>query len=698
MSYFIAAFKKYAIFAGRSTRREYWMFMLFNTAFLIAALILDTVFGTTIPGMLFGFFYYLYVAISIIPTYAITARRLHDVGQSGWMFFVVFIPLAGPFWLLYLLVKDSIPGINEYEQSLMIGSKFCQDCGVKNLQTARYCKKCGKELVDIGKPMEIKNIQEWRRGVLIWITVAACLGGVAYVNSSAVGLLNSSVKINTDIKGVSKAAKDDFICGKSQVEDSDGNMYKTVMIGGQCWTASNMNVGKKMESVSVLPADNGKIEKWCYDNSDANCAEEGGLYTWNEAMQYSFNAGTQGICPTGWHIPLDAEQYALERFLWDNNLNCEYHRVGIGCGGAATKMESVSGFNALLAGSRADDGNFNGQSEFAYFWSSSQYKDQNSAWSRQIGGSYSDGQPATEVVRGTALGQSSGFSVRCIKNDESVMMRERYGSGFISVGDRRDAISQVKTQYDDLLNLWKNDNISQIFGADYKDKIIDYEGAYNLDLLSPIVNETTFMENDNMNYPVVAYLPVKLNDIITAISFYYYAQMGKWVANDDTLGSIRLAGQGIRVESFMLFSDTNLAKAKKDDVYKMMANLEEYNNKHPEIFCSEIRIYQYYKDQALLTNALNKCVDLGEGSYMQPNEINYAVKHFVNNKDFKRAIILVKHAIELYPNEAKNLILLADLYRENGQFDKAKKTANEAVKINPTLRQAADQIINGSHN
>ena len=60
---------------------------------------------------------------------------------------------------------------------------------------------------------------------------------------------------------------------------------------------------------------NGIIEKYCYDNDPVNCATYGGLYQWDEMMQYTTQQGTQGICPAGWHLPTDAEWTILTDFL-----------------------------------------------------------------------------------------------------------------------------------------------------------------------------------------------------------------------------------------------------------------------------------------------------------------------------------------------------------------------------------------------
>ena len=101
----------YGNFAGRARRKEYWMFALFNVLFIIAAVIVDLILGT-LPLI-----YVLYALAMIIPGIAVTVRRLHDVGKSGWWYFIVLIPLIGAIWMLVLLCTDGTPGPNGYGPS-----------------------------------------------------------------------------------------------------------------------------------------------------------------------------------------------------------------------------------------------------------------------------------------------------------------------------------------------------------------------------------------------------------------------------------------------------------------------------------------------------------------------------------------------------------------------------------------------------
>ena len=125
MKWFLKCLKQYADFSGRARRREYWFFQLFNLIFFIVIILglglianalgandsITPEFGlNTIIGLLI----ILYVLALTIPSIAVTIRRLHDTGNSGWMLFISLIPLIGPIWLFILYVKNSQPGENKW--------------------------------------------------------------------------------------------------------------------------------------------------------------------------------------------------------------------------------------------------------------------------------------------------------------------------------------------------------------------------------------------------------------------------------------------------------------------------------------------------------------------------------------------------------------------------------------------------------
>jgi uncharacterized membrane protein YhaH (DUF805 family) len=114
MNWYLKVLKQYADFNGRARRKEYWMFVLFSMIFSILATVLDNVLGIAMEGIGYGPLYGLYLLAIIIPSIAVGVRRLHDIGKSGWMMLISFIPLIGGIWLLVLFVTDGNPGENEY--------------------------------------------------------------------------------------------------------------------------------------------------------------------------------------------------------------------------------------------------------------------------------------------------------------------------------------------------------------------------------------------------------------------------------------------------------------------------------------------------------------------------------------------------------------------------------------------------------
>lgn len=107
-------FENYANFSGRARRSEYWYFLLMNFIIAIIAMIIDNVTGIAFENIGYGPLYLVYALATLVPGLAVTVRRLHDVGKSGWFYFIVLIPIIGAFWLLYLLIKEGDQGTNQY--------------------------------------------------------------------------------------------------------------------------------------------------------------------------------------------------------------------------------------------------------------------------------------------------------------------------------------------------------------------------------------------------------------------------------------------------------------------------------------------------------------------------------------------------------------------------------------------------------
>lgn len=110
MNYYTQVLKKYAIFSGRSQRKEFWIFFLFNA--LIGAIlgIIDSALHTKYGGNIV----LLYSLAVGIPSIAVAVRRLQDTGRSGWWIFLNLIPIIGFIVLLIFMAQNSQPGTNKY--------------------------------------------------------------------------------------------------------------------------------------------------------------------------------------------------------------------------------------------------------------------------------------------------------------------------------------------------------------------------------------------------------------------------------------------------------------------------------------------------------------------------------------------------------------------------------------------------------
>ena len=125
MSWYFHVLGKYAVFAGRARRKEYWMFLLFNMIFSVVAIVADNLFGSTFifgdgyykTSTIYGWIYLIYILATFLPGISVFVRRMHDIGKSGWWFFIFFIPIIGWIWGMVLLCKDSNFGDNKYGSS-----------------------------------------------------------------------------------------------------------------------------------------------------------------------------------------------------------------------------------------------------------------------------------------------------------------------------------------------------------------------------------------------------------------------------------------------------------------------------------------------------------------------------------------------------------------------------------------------------
>ena len=195
--------------------------------------------------------------------------------------------------------------------------------------------------------------------------------------------------------------------------------YQTVIIGTQCWMKENLNIGLAIIG-SSNQTDNSIIEKYCYDNNTANCDTYGGLYQWDEMMQYVATEGTQGICPAGWHLPTDTEWKTMEMYLGMSQAQADATGWrGTDEGGKLKETgtthwlspnegaTNTSGFTGLPGGLRNLAGTFVDLTYSGYFRSTSGIGSH--AWYRYL--KYSNAQVyRDDVIHGY------GLSVRCVQD------------------------------------------------------------------------------------------------------------------------------------------------------------------------------------------------------------------------------------------------------------------------------------------
>ncbi len=131
MEHFKNVLKKYAVFSGRSTRSEYWYFVLFNIIISIVLGFIDSFLGLKKGDN--GLFESLFGIAMLVPSIAVGIRRLHDTGKSGWWTLLVFIPILGWIPLIIFLATDSTPGVNQY------GSSEKKDLSVLNENKILQC-------------------------------------------------------------------------------------------------------------------------------------------------------------------------------------------------------------------------------------------------------------------------------------------------------------------------------------------------------------------------------------------------------------------------------------------------------------------------------------------------------------------------------------------------------------------------------
>ena len=213
-------------------------------------------------------------------------------------------------------------------------------------------------------------------------------------------------------------------CGDDYTDPRDGTVYGTVQIGNQCWMTENLRYGQFIPSTSPQ-TDNGVVEVYCYFDMPTACEVGGGLYTWNEMMQYTTDSVNRGICPDGWRLPTDYEwkilegvadsQYGVGNAVWNQT-----GWRGTDAGGNLKSLDpnrwsspntgATDKFGMNIVGSGLYDGNsFSGISENAYIYTS--VETGSGALIRRLD------YDKSEIYRDD-IPKTFAASVRCISNRE----------------------------------------------------------------------------------------------------------------------------------------------------------------------------------------------------------------------------------------------------------------------------------------
>lgn len=113
MDWYLKVLKNYVGFSGRARRKEYWMFTLFNLIVSIVLMLIDGMMGSLNEGG-FGLLSGLYSLAVLLPSLAVSFRRLHDIDKSAWWLLIALVPFVGAIVLLVFMVMEGTRGENRF--------------------------------------------------------------------------------------------------------------------------------------------------------------------------------------------------------------------------------------------------------------------------------------------------------------------------------------------------------------------------------------------------------------------------------------------------------------------------------------------------------------------------------------------------------------------------------------------------------
>ncbi len=322
--------------------------------------------------------------------------------------------------------------------------------------------------------------------------------------------------------------------------DFAGQRYRTVQIGRRTWMAENLNFAGSGAGIGS-----------CFGGSVDSCPKYGRLYTWDEVMAGSPSSstgpsGARGICPTGWHVPSDAEWTSMQIQVDPTN-TVDATSLKSNGGWVSPWMTPMNGSDAfgfrVLPGGQMMAGKAPGFRTTGTWWSATK-SDSSNAWSRSIQG--------PSVSRNSA-DQKFGLSLRCVMNpnattsSDSTLSSLRTGAGLLSP-----AFSPNRVEYIDILPAGVTVETFSILPTDSR-STVTYDGSsipkatlgsdgkrslaitvtnangnsltYTLQILSENLSVTSlrlgsdYLKNDGItSYPIYGQLAERLPGFVTKLS------------------------------------------------------------------------------------------------------------------------------------------------------------------------------------
>ncbi|MDD5753009.1 MAG: FISUMP domain-containing protein [Candidatus Pacebacteria bacterium] len=192
-------------------------------------------------------------------------------------------------------------------------------------------------------------------------------------------------------------------CGVNFTDSRDSQIYSTKVFGSQCWMIKNLAYLPSVVGPGTGSESDPYYYVYNYDGTDVPTAKSQINYN-NYGVLYNWPATTTA-CPTGWHVPSDAEFKTLEMYLGMTQVQADATDWRGTDQGTQMKSGGSSGWNGLLGGIRTIDSNFSYIDSQGSWWSSAQYGDD--SWSRSLDSGYA-------TVNRVNDNRSLGFSIRCV--------------------------------------------------------------------------------------------------------------------------------------------------------------------------------------------------------------------------------------------------------------------------------------------